>query len=284
MTDDLADLEHRIEQLDAAKPDGVAGDEAKALLERFLTALQSGTIRAASKQPDGQWVPHPWVKRGILLCFRWGRRTDYSINQTFQFSDKETLPPQDLSARPDPPRVVPGGTTVRSGVYLGRSVVIMPPSYVNVGAYVDDETMIDSHVLVGSCAQVGKRVHLSAAVQLGGVLEPVGAMPVIIEDDVFVGAQCGVFESTLVRRGAVLGAGVILTRGTPVYDLVHERICRADDKQPLVIPEHAVVVPGARPAGGSFAREHGLALQAPVIVRYRKPDDTRDLLLETDLR
>ncbi|KPL08006.1 hypothetical protein AMJ85_09025, partial [candidate division BRC1 bacterium SM23_51] len=234
MTDNLADLEDQIERLDAAKPDEVARDEAKALLERFLAALESGAIRAASKQPDGQWAAHPWVKRGILLCFRWGRLADYSINRTFQFSDKDTLPPQDLSARAELPRVVPGGTTVRSGVYLGRGVVIMPPSYINVGARIDDETMIDSHVLVGSCAQVGRRVHLSAAVQVGGVLEPAGATPVIIEDGVFVGAQCGIFESTLVGCCAVLGAGVILTAGTPVYDLVREQIYRADGKCPLV--------------------------------------------------
>jgi 2,3,4,5-tetrahydropyridine-2-carboxylate N-succinyltransferase len=209
---------------------------------------------------------------------------DFSINPTFQFRDKDTLPPQDLAARPAPPRVVPGGTTVRRGAYLGRRVIIVPPSFVNVGAYVDDESLVDSHVLVGSCAQVGKRVHLSAGVQLGGVLEPIGALPVIIEDDTFVGAQCGIFEGTVVSNGTVLGAGVILTRGTPVFDLVHEKTYRAAAGEPLVIPERAVVVPGARPAKGDFAREHGLSLQTPVIVRYREPGESSTFALEATVR
>jgi 2,3,4,5-tetrahydropyridine-2-carboxylate N-succinyltransferase len=224
------------------------------------------------------------VKRGILLCFRWGEIVDLSINRHFQFRDKDTLPPQDLAARANPPRVVPGGTTVRRGVYLGQRVVIMPPSHLNVGAYVDDETMVDSHVLVGSCAQVGKRVHLSTAVQLGGVLEPVGAMPVVIEDDAFIGAQCGVFEGTIVRSGAVLGAGVIVTRGTPVYDLVRETVYRAEGDRPLEIPERAIVVPGARPAKGAFARDNSLSLQTPVIVRYREPGESGALSIESAFR
>jgi len=284
MTDNLAEFQKQIEQLDSAKPDQVDRDEAKALLARFVAALELGAIRAASKQPSGQWIAHPWVKRGILLCFRWGDLTDYSINQMFQFRDKDTLPPQNLSGRPNPPRVVPGGTTIRSGVYVGRNVIVVPPSFINVGAYVDDETLIDSHVLVGSCAQVGKRVHVSAGAQIGGVIEPPNALPVIIEDDAFIGAQCGIFEGTLIRSGAILAAGVVLTRGTPVYDLVHEQVYRADGERPLEIPERAVVVPGARPATGSFAREHGLSLQTPVIARYREPGESLGLSLEPILR
>ena len=284
MTDNLADFENQIERLDAAKPDAVARDAAKALLARFVAALESGAIRAASKQPDGQWIAHPWVKRGILLCFRWGDLADYSINPTFQFYDKDTLPPQNLSARAKPPRVVPGGTTVRSGVYLGQRIVVGPPSFINVGAYIDDDTFIDSHALVGSCAQMGKRIHLSAGALIGGVLEPPNAMPVIIEDDAFIGAQCGVYEGTIIRSGAVLAAGVILTRGTPVYDLVREQVHRAEGDRPLVIPECAVVVPGSRPAGGPFAQKHNLSYQTPIIVRYRQPGQSGSLALEPVLR
>jgi 2,3,4,5-tetrahydropyridine-2-carboxylate N-succinyltransferase len=284
MTVDCEELRETIEQLDRANAEDVNRAEAKALLRRFLAALEAGTIRAASKQPDGQWVAHSWVKRGILLCFRWSDLADYSINRTFQFYDKDTLPPQDLAARPNPTRIVPGGTTVRAGVYLGKRIVIGPPSFINVGAYIDDDSFIDSHALVGSCAQMGKRIHLSAGALIGGVLEPPNAMPVIIEDDAFIGAQCGVFEGTLIQSGAVLAAGVILTRGTPVYDVVREQIYRAEGERPLTIPERAVVVPGARSAKGSFAREHGLSLQTPVIVRYREPGESCGLLLEPELR
>jgi 2,3,4,5-tetrahydropyridine-2-carboxylate N-succinyltransferase len=284
MTANVENLHREIERLAVAKPDEAARDQAKSLLAEFVAALESGAIRAASKQPDGPWVAHAWVKQGILLCFRWGEMVDYSINRTFQFYDKDLLAPQDLAARPRPPRVVPGGTTIRSGAYVGRSVVIAPPSFINIGAYIDDEAMIDSHALVGSCAQVGKRVHLSAGAQLGGVIEPPNAMPVIVEDDAFIGAQCGVFEGTQVRGGAVLAAGVILTRGTRVYDLVREQIYRAEGERPLVIPERAVVVPGARPASGPFAEQHHLSLQTPVIVRYRKPGEAGALALENAVR
>jgi len=284
MTANVENLHREIERLAVAKPDETARDQAKSLLAEFVAALESGAIRAASKQPDSQWVAHAWVKQGILLCFRWGEMVDYSINRTFQFYDKDLLAPQDLAARPRPPRVVPGGTTIRSGAYLGRRVIVAPPSFINIGAYIDDEAMIDSHVLVGSCAQVGKRVHLSAGAQLGGVIEPPNAMPVIVEDNAFIGAQCGVFEGTQVRSGAVLAAGVILTSGTRVYDLVREQIYRAEGERPLVISEGAVVVPGARPASGTFAREHGLSLQTPVIVRYRQPGETGPLAIEPEIR
>jgi len=284
MTDDIQDLQKRLERLNSAERGQVSGDEAKSLLRKFLAMLESGEVRAASKQADGQWVTHAWVKRAIMLCYRWGDLTDYSINDWFQFADKDTLPPQNLKGRANPPRVVPGGTTVRSGVYIGRNVIIAPPSFVNIGAYVDDETMIDSHALVASCAQIGKRVHLSAGVLTGGVIEPPSARPVVIEDDVFVGANCGVFEGTLVRKGAVLGAGAVLTQSTPVYDLVREQIYRAQNDRPLEIPEYAVVVPGARSAGSAFAQEHGLSYQTPIIVRYRRPGEQASLALEPELR
>jgi len=283
MSENVVELQKILEEVEN-DPEKHCPEEIKTTLRRFLDALEAGKIRAASKQPDGSWEVHSWVKHAILLCFRCGELADYSINRVFQFYDKDTLPPQDLSARAERPRVVPGGTAVRSGAYVGRRVIIMPPSYVNVGAYVDDETMIDSHVLVGSCAQIGKRAHLSAGVQIGGVLEPVGALPVIVEDDVFIGAKCGVFEGTIVRRGAVLGAGVVLTQGTPIYDLVNEHVYRPYNDKPLIVPEWAVVVPGARPARGAFAAQYGLAIQTPVIVRYREPGESGKVSLEQALR
>lgn len=239
----------------------------------FIEGLTRGDIRAAEPR-DGSWVTNPWVKKGILLGFRWGKPADYSRDDVFRFFDKDTFPTR-ATAASDSVRIVPGGTTVRSGSYLAPGVVIMPPAYVNVGAYVGRDTMIDSHALVGSCAQVGERVHLSAAAQVGGVLEPIGALPVIIEDDVMVGGNCGIYEGTMVRRRAVLGAGTILTASIPVYDLVRgERLTRSSGV-PLVIPEGAVVVPGARAVGRSdFAREHGLSAACALIVKYR--DDRTD--------
>ncbi|MCX8037478.1 MAG: 2,3,4,5-tetrahydropyridine-2,6-dicarboxylate N-succinyltransferase [Candidatus Sumerlaeia bacterium] len=279
-----SELQSQIERLDAAPPESVNRDEARAVLSCLIEALSTGDVRAASKQPDGSWVAHAWVKRGLLLCFRFSHMMDFSINRTFQFRDRDLLGPQDTSARPFPPRVVPGGTIIRTAAYIGRRVVVAPPSFINIGAYVDDDTMVDSHALVGSCAQIGKRVHLSAGAQIGGVIEPANALPVIIEDDVFIGGLCGVFEGTLVRRGVVLGAGVILTRGTPVYDLVRETVYRAEGDQPLAIPEDAVVVPGARPASGEFARRQGLMLQTPLIVKYRTPDAPPISVLEPMIR
>jgi 2,3,4,5-tetrahydropyridine-2-carboxylate N-succinyltransferase len=219
------------------------------------------------------------VKRGILLGFRAGRITEMSIGghhgePRFAFFDKHVYPPRGLTLD-DRVRVVPGGSAVRRGAYLAPGVVCMPPMYVNVGAWVGAGTMVDSHALVGSCAQIGERVHLSAAAQIGGVLEPVNASPVVIEDDVLVGGNCGVYEGTVVRAGAVLAAGVVLTRGTPVYDLVHERVYRAEEGRPLEIPRAAVVVPGARTVGRGWGAEQGLSLQTPVIVKYR--DERTDL-------
>jgi 2,3,4,5-tetrahydropyridine-2-carboxylate N-succinyltransferase len=260
--------------------------------EHFLTALESGVIRSAILAEDGVWRAVPWVKQGILLGFRFGRLVDMtpplaasprlSVTGTavhvaepvFRFFDKHTYPTRTLHTS-DNVRVVPGGSTIRRGAYVAPGVVCMPPMYINVGAWVGAGTMVDSHALVGSCAQVGARVHLSAAAQVGGVLEPINAAPVVIEDDVVVGGNCGVYEGTVVRAGAVLGAGVVLTRGTPVFDLVRETVHRGSADAPLEIPAGAVVVPGARAVRGDWAAEQGLSLQTPVIVKYR--DEKTDL-------
>jgi 2,3,4,5-tetrahydropyridine-2-carboxylate N-succinyltransferase len=239
------------------------------------TALENGEVRAASPDagaPCG-WRVNAWVKRGILLGFRLGVLMEFSA-ASLSFVDKSTFPARHFVSG-DGVRVVPGGSAVRSGAYVARSVVCMPPMYINAGAWVDEGTMVDSHALVGSCAQIGKRVHLSAAAQIGGVLEPVNANPVIIEDDVLVGGNCGVYEGTMVRKGAVLAAGTILTRGTPVFDLVNGTILRAEEELPLIIPENAVVVPGSRAVSKGKGQEWGLSLYAPVIVKYR--DDKTDL-------
>lgn len=225
-----------------------------------------------------------WVKQGILLGFKLGEVADFSINDNFHFRDKHTYPLKDLKSHPRPFRLVPGGSSVRNGVYLGNNITMMPPMYINVGAYVDDDTMIDSHALVGSCAQVGKRVHLSAASQIGGVLEPIGAMPVIIEDDVLIGGNCGLYEGTIVESRAVIGAGAIITGSTPVYDAVREQIYRKSGAGPLIIPAGAVVVPGSRPARGAFAAEHQLHVATPVIVKYRDANTDATTALEELLR
>jgi 2,3,4,5-tetrahydropyridine-2,6-dicarboxylate N-succinyltransferase len=261
-------LEARIETL-AATPAGAGlPADAERVVDDLLAALEAGTVRAAERGADGAWRAVPWVKRGILLGFRAGRVVDQSpANGPFRFFDKHTYPTRPLTLD-DGVRVVPGGSSVRRGAFLARGVVCMPPMFVNVGAWVGEGTMIDSHALVGSCAQVGARVHLSAAAQIGGVLEPVNAAPVVIEDDVVVGGNCGVYEGTIVRARAVLAAGVVLTRGTPVYDLVKETTYRAGDA-PLEIPEGAVVVPGARAVRSPWGSAEGLALQTPVIVKYR---------------
>lgn len=253
------------------------------VLEALLSALESGDARSAEPTPGG-WRVNLWVKEGILLCFRTGGDCAGAVEPYFFFRDRKNLPTWDPGGCSRGVRLVPGGTTVRRGSYLADGVVVMPPAYINVGAYIGDGSMVDSHVLVGSCAQIGSGVHLSAAVQIGGVLEPVGALPVIVEDDVFVGGGCGIYEGARVCRGAVLAPGVILTRATPVYDTVQQTVHRASPEEPLVIPERAVVVPGSRPAGGEFARRHGLHLQAPVIVKYRDASTDAALVLEEALR
>src|SRR5690349_22838403 len=248
--------------------------EARATFLEFREQLTRGKIRAAEKI-DGQWRVNAWVKQGILLGFRLGELSKMGADtDTLSFVDKETFPARHFSLA-DRVRLVPGGSSVREGAYVAPSVICMPPMFINVGAYVDEGTMVDSHALVGSCAQIGERVHLSAAAQIGGVLEPVNASPVVIEDDVVVGGNCGVYEGTVVRRRAVLAAGVVLTRGTPVYDLVRETVYRAEGERALEIPEGAVVVPGSRRARGEWAEEQGLSLQTPVIVKYR--DEKTDL-------
>jgi len=253
--------------------------DAEQHVESLLDALERGEVRAAERDESGAWHAVAWVKRGILLGFRIGRIVEMSIGghhgePRFAFFDKHTFPPRSLMIEGGV-RVVPGGTAIRRGAHLAAGVVCMPPSYVNVGAWVGAGTMVDSHALVGSCAQIGERVHLSAAAQIGGVLEPINAAPVIIEDDVLVGGNSGVYEGTVVRKGAVLGAGVVLTRGTPVYDLVNERVYRGDAERPLEIPANAVVVPGARRVTTGWGAEQGLALQTPLIVKYR--DERTDL-------
>jgi len=275
------ELQRQIEEL-AATPPGVQLPETTAeVVEDLLDGLETGALRAATKADDGTWMAVPWVKRGILLAFRYGvvaptagTEGGAPVGDGAAFYDKHTLPLRRFQAS-DGVRIVPGGSAVRRGAHLARGVVCMPPMYVNVGAYVGSGTMIDSHALVGSCAQVGERVHVSAAAQLGGVLEPINASPVVIEDDVVIGGNVGVYEGTVVRRRAVLGAGVVLTRGTPVFDLVNETVHRAKQGAPLEIPEDAVVVGGSRAVSSAWAREQGLQLYTPVIVKYR--DEKTDL-------
>ena len=275
-------LQAQIEGLySAAAPVGSALEQARQLFLEFREALTRGEIRAAERK-GGQWQVNAWVKQGILLGFRLGELAEMH-DGALSFVDKSTYPARQLRIQ-DNVRVVPGGSSIRSGAYIAPGVICMPPMYVNAGAYVDEGTMIDSHALVGSCAQIGKRVHLSAASQVGGVLEPVNASPVIIEDDVLVGGNCGIYEGTQVRQGAVLGAGVILTRATPVYDLVREQVYRATAAEPLIIPQNAVVVPGARDIRRGKAVEWGLSLYTPVIVKYRDEKTQSSIELEDWLR
>ncbi len=260
------------------------GEEYFRAFDEFKSALNEGRIRAAEPEPGSPtgWKVNAWVKKGILLGFRIGRIVEMPPADS-QFRDKHTFPLKQIPANQNV-RVVPGGSSIRDGCYLGKNVTCMPPMYVNVGAYVDDGTMIDSHALVGSCAQVGKRVHLSAAAQIGGVLEPVGAMPVIVEDEVLVGGNCGVFEGTIVGKGSVLAAGTILTGSTPVYDLVRGAVYRREGEKPLMIPAGAVVVPGARAITSGRGNELGLSLYTPVIIKYRDEKTDQAVRLEELLR
>ena len=276
-------LREEIEQL-AARAAGEYSHEEFALFAEFKAALNRGEIRAAERQADGNWQTNAWVKRGILLGFRMGAIVDMSpVDGSLQFFDKNTYAVRKFSTG-DRVRIVPGGSSIRDGAYIAPGVVCMPPMFVNAGAYVDEGTMIDSHALVGSCAQIGKRVHLSAAAQVGGVLEPVGAVPVVIEDDVLVGGGCGIYEGTIVRERAVLAAGTILTGSTPVYDLAREKIYQRTAEAPLEIPAGAVVVPGSRNVRGEVGRAWGLSLYAPVIVKYRDEKTERAIQLEDYLR
>jgi len=276
------DLAKRIDELAEVATEATLPPDAMDVVDTLLDALESGALRAAQRGEDGVWQAVPWVKRGILLAFRAGEIKKYR-DGGLPFTDKHTFPVRRFS-RKSGIRIVPGGSSVRRGAFLGAGVVCMPPMYVNVGAYVGAGTMVDSHALVGSCAQIGERVHISAAAQIGGVLEPVNAAPVIVEDEVLIGGNCGVYEGTVVRARAVLASGVILTRGTPVFDLVRETVYRATDDKPLEIPEAAVVVPGTRAIRSGWGAEQNLGLQAPVIVKYR--DERTDLAtkLESWLR
>jgi 2,3,4,5-tetrahydropyridine-2-carboxylate N-succinyltransferase len=272
-------LASRIESAYQQGAQGGDAVESESAFYELRDALTSGAVRAAepdTTQPNG-WRVNAWVKRGILLGFRIGKLVESGAD--LSFVDKDTYPARRFTTG-ERVRVVPGGSSVRSGAYIAPGVVCMPPMYVNVGAYVDEGTMIDSHALVGSCAQIGRNVHLSAAAQIGGVLEPVNACPVILEDEVLVGGNCGVYEGTLVRKRAVLGAGVILTRSTPVYDIVRGEVLRATENSPLVIPGDAVVVAGARAISRGKAAEWGLSLYTPVIVKYR--DEKTELSLELE--
>jgi 2,3,4,5-tetrahydropyridine-2,6-dicarboxylate N-succinyltransferase len=277
----MSTIRAEIERL-ASLPTTSGDQSARGTFEQFRDALTRGEIRAAEKK-DGRWEVSVWVKQGILLGFRMGELAQMSSGECLSFVDKDTFPARKFSPA-DRVRVVPGGSAVRMGAYVAPSVICMPPMYINVGAYVDEGTMIDSHALVGSCAQIGKRVHVSAAAQIGGVLEPVNAAPVIIEDDVLIGGNCGVYEGTLVRTRAVLGAGTILTRSTPLYDLVHSQVHRAGENGTLEVPEGAVVVPGSRAVKKGQAAEWGISLYTPVIVKYRDEKTDRGVELEEWLR
>jgi 2,3,4,5-tetrahydropyridine-2-carboxylate N-succinyltransferase len=259
---------------------------ARAVFAELRAALSQGTVRAA--EPDsaapGGWRVNAWVKQGILVGFKFGQVVDMSADHgRWPFFDKDTLPLKRLAVDAGV-RIVPGGSTVRDGAFIGQKVICMPPMYINIGAYVGDETLVDSHALVGSCAQIGRRVHLSAAAQVGGVLEPVGALPVIIEDDVLVGGNCGVYEGAIVKRRSVLAAGTVITGSTPVYDLPNGRIIRAEPGLPLIIPEGAVVVPGSRQVTTGRGPEWGLSLATPVIVKYRDEQTDARTALEEGLR
>jgi len=278
----MHELQREIERLYALGASVSEDHQVLGTFVRFRDALTTGEIRAAEKVA-GQWQTNAWVKQGILLGFRIGRLVESGDPKVLTFVDKGTYPARRFAAR-EQIRVIPGGSSVRTGAYVASSVVCMPPMFINVGAYVDEGTMVDSHALVGSCAQIGKRVHISAAAQIGGVLEPINATPVVIEDDVLVGGNCGVYEGTQVGERAVLGAGVILTRSTPLFDVVKGEIYRATDDAPLRVPEGAVVVPGSRSIDKGKAAEWGLSLYAPVIVKYRDERTDRGVELEDLLR
>ncbi len=278
-------MQAEIEKLFDEKPQTYTEDHFR-LFAEFKAALNAGAIRAA--EPDAAarigWRVNGWVKKGILLGFRMGGVVDMSVDRTRQpFFDKATYPVRRFTAQSGI-RIVPGGSSIRDGCFIGKGVTCMPPMYINAGAYVGDGTMVDSHALVGSCAQVGKNCHISAASQIGGVLEPVGALPVIIEDDVLVGGNCGVYEGTVVKQRAVLGTGTILNRSTPVYDLVRNIVHRATDDEPLVIPQEAVVVAGSRAITTGLGKEWGISLYTPVIVKYRDDKTDTKIQLEDLLR
>jgi 2,3,4,5-tetrahydropyridine-2-carboxylate N-succinyltransferase len=274
-------LQTRIEEL-FDKRASVSTDELNQIFNTFVSALNSGKIRAAIRNSDGEWTVNAWVKKGILLLFQYGMIVDFSHGY-YSFFDKHTVSPRRFTAE-ERVRIVPGGSSIRNGSYVAPGVICMPPMFINIGAYIDEGTMVDSHALVGTCAQIGKRVHLSAAAQIGGVLEPPGARPVIIEDDVLIGGNCGVYEGTIVRKRAVLASGVILTASVKVFDLVNEKIIAAKDNSPLEIPENAVLVQGSRLLKGDFAEQNGLSISSPIIIKYRDDKTDAKTALEAALR
>jgi len=278
-------LQSEIEKLFDEKPDSYTEEHFR-LFQSFKDALNAGQVRAAepdAASPSG-WRVNTWVKKGILLGFRMGALVDMSVNTSRQpFFDKSTYPVKRLTPESGV-RIVPGGSSIRDGCYVGQGVTCMPPMYINAGAWVGDGTMVDSHALIGSCAQVGRNCHISAAAQIGGVLEPIGALPVIIEDEVLVGGNCGIYEGTVVKRRAVLGTGTILNRSTPVYDLVRDLVYKATDEEPLIIPEEAVVVAGARAIPSGPGKDWGISLYTPVIVKYRDAKTDAKIQLEDLLR
>jgi 2,3,4,5-tetrahydropyridine-2,6-dicarboxylate N-succinyltransferase len=278
-------LQTEIEQLFDEKPATYTDDHFR-LFADFKAALNVGRIRSAEPSAESStgWRVNAWVKKGILLGFRMGGVVEMSVDhERLPFFDKSTYPVKQFTAASGV-RIVPGGSSIRDGCYVGKGVTCMPPMFINAGAYVDDGVMVDSHALVGSCAQVGKNCHISAASQIGGVLEPVGALPVIIEDDVLVGGNCGIYEGTVVKRRAVLGTGTILNRSTPVYDLVRQTVHRATGDQPLVIPEEAVIVAGARAITSGPGKDWGISVYTPVIVKYRDAKTDAKIQLEDLLR
>ena len=272
------ELKKQIERLYSQPTQENYQEEYFTIFQQFKDQLNQGVIRIAEKNGKN-WIVHDWVKKGVLLGFRIGILKDYSINDQFKFFDKDTFPLKHINLI-NKIRMVPGGSSIRDGCYISPGVVCMPPMYINVGAYVDSGTMIDSHALVGSCAQIGKNVHISAASQIGGVLEPIRALPVIIEDDVLIGGNCGVYEGTIIRQGAVIGSGVILTGSTPVFDLVNETIYRKSDDNSLEIPENAVVIAGSRKIDKTWANQYGLSIYTPIIIKYR--DDKTDKAVELE--
>jgi 2,3,4,5-tetrahydropyridine-2-carboxylate N-succinyltransferase len=284
------DLKQRVEEFVALSSEDlvVRRDDALKLVAELRTALNDAQVRAAepdASSPTG-WRVNAWVKQGILLGFKLGKLQEVDAQAPWQFFDKETVPVREFTLDSNV-RVVPGGSSIRDGAYVAPGVIVMPPAYINIGAYVGKGTLVDSHALVGSCAQVGERVHISAAAQIGGVLEPAGAMPVIIEDDVMMGGNTGVYEGCIVKKRAVLGTGVILTGSTPIYDLVNSRIiARASSDEPLIIPEGAVIIAGSRSAAGKsdFAKEHGLSIYTPMIIKYRDEKTDGRTALEDALR
>jgi 2,3,4,5-tetrahydropyridine-2-carboxylate N-succinyltransferase len=275
-------VREQIERLYSLSKDELLSDvTANAIFESFLSELDSGRVRAAEKI-EGFWSVNEWVKMGILLGFRLGKVVDMSLGN-FKYFDKSTYPLKSVYLN-DNIRIVPGGTSIRRGAHLCEDVAVIPPCFINVGAYVGSGTMLDSHSLVGSCAQIGERCHISASAQIGGVLEPISARPVIIEDDVFVGGNTGIYEGALIRRGAVIAAGVVITSSTKIFDLVNETTIESSGNRGIVIPENAVVVGGSRYAKGEFSESYGLSVYTPIIIKYRDEKIKAKLALEEALR